>query len=260
MSVHRYLATSPDPLAQAARRLRLAVQNFTLPAPRIIVRPILWAFLAARAGSEYARRVLVCEPLFKAHCARYGRRVRTGAFLHWVCGRGDIVLGDDVLIDGKCHFLFAARFSDCPTLTVGDHSFIGHDCQFTIGRRITIGRHCLIAGQARLYDSDGHSTDPGARLAGLPPPEETVKPIVVNDNVWVGTGALILKGVTIGEGSVVAACAVVTRDIPPGVLVAGNPARIVRHLATPWRGNGHAAGEVPCLSSATELGTGTRMD
>jgi acetyltransferase-like isoleucine patch superfamily enzyme len=250
MGVHRYLATSDDALARSARRVRQAVRDFTLPAPRVITRPILWALLAARAASEFARRVLVCEPLFKAHCRRYGRRVRTGPFLHWVHGPGDIVLGDDVLIDGKCHFLFAARFADRPTLTIDDRTYIGHDCQFTVGRRITIGRHCLLAARVCLFDSDGHSIDPAARLAGLPPPPESSKPIVLGNNVWVGTGALILKGVTIGDDSIVAARAVVTHDIPSGVLVAGNPARIVKHLTAPWQGNG------PTRAWATHLREG----
>src|SRR5271169_4758216 len=153
MHVRRYLATSDDTLARTVRGIRHAVRNFTLPAPRIMTWPMLRTILAARAGSEFAWRVLVCEPLFKTHCARHGRRVRTGSFLHWVRGHGAIVLGDDVLIDGKCHFLFAARFVDRPTLSVGDSTYIGHDCQFTIGRRITIGRHCLIAAHANLFDS-----------------------------------------------------------------------------------------------------------
>jgi acetyltransferase-like isoleucine patch superfamily enzyme len=151
-------------------------------------------------------------------------------------------VGDDVLIDGRCHFLSAARFADRPTLDLGDRTYVGHDCQFSIGRRITIGRHCLIAARVSLFDSDGHSTDPASRLSGSPPPGESSEPIVLGDNVWVGTGATILKGVTIGEGSVVAACSVVTRDVPPGVLVAGNPARIVKSLAVIQYGNGPVRG------------------
>jgi acetyltransferase-like isoleucine patch superfamily enzyme len=230
MSLFRYLATSDDPLARLVRRGRRAVLDASLPAPRLVVRPILWAVLAVRHAGEFTGRVLVCEPLFKARCRRYGRRVRTGSFVHWISGPGDIELGDDVRVDGKCHFLFASRFADRPTLSVGDHVYIGHGCEFTIGRGIAIGRHCLIAAHSRLFDSDGHSTDPAARRAGLAPPEESSRPIVLRDNVWVGTGATILKGVTIGEGSVVAACAVVTRDVPAGVVVAGNPARIVKQL------------------------------
>ena len=168
----KYLATSDDLIARIARCVRDGLRTFTIPTPKIVMRPILWAVLSARAATNLARRVLICEPLFKAACARYGRRVRTGPLLHWVHGCGDIVLGDDIVIDGKCHFLFAARFVDRPSLIIGDHTYIGHDCQFTVGRRITIGRHCLIAAHVSLFDSDGHSTDPAIRMAGLPPPRK----------------------------------------------------------------------------------------
>src|SRR3954451_19485790 len=116
MSIRRYCAPSDEPFARSVRRTHRAVRDFTLPAPRIVFRPILWAVLAARSLAHLARRLLICEPLFKAHCEQFGRRVRTGSYLHWVDGRGDILIGDDVLIDGKCHFLFAARFADRPTL------------------------------------------------------------------------------------------------------------------------------------------------
>ena len=145
-------------------------------------------------------------------------------------GQGDIIVGDDVLVDGKVGIAFAARFADRPTLTIGDHTILSHNCQLTVGRRITIGSHCLIASDVRLYDSDGHPTDPAARLAGSPPPEESSRPITIGDNVWIGTASIILKGVAIGAGSVVAAGSVVTKDVPPGVLVAGHPARVVRRL------------------------------
>ena len=145
----------------------------------------------------------MCEPLFKAYCTRYGRGVRTGTYIHWVQGKGRILLGDGVLVDGKCSFTFAARYSPDPTLEVGDHTVLSHDCSFAVGRRITIGRHCLIANGVWMADTNGHPTDPADRLAGLPAPAEKVRPITVGDNVWIGSRCLILPGTTIGEGSVV---------------------------------------------------------
>jgi acetyltransferase-like isoleucine patch superfamily enzyme len=59
-----------------------------------------------------------------------------------------------------------------------------------------------------------------------------MRPVVLGDDVWVGAGAVILKGVTVGDGAVVAARAVVTRDVPADTVVAGNPARVVKRLAT----------------------------
>ena len=135
-----------------------------------------------------------------------------------------------MLVDGKCSFTFAARYAPDPTLEVGDHTVLSHDCSFAVGRRITIGRHCLIANGVWMADTNGHPTDPADRLAGLPAPAEKVRPITIGDNVWIGSRSLILPGTTIGEGSVVSAMSVVRGEIPPYTLVAGNPARPVCSL------------------------------
>ncbi len=229
-SLIQFLASSDHPVARIVRRARRAVLTFTLPAPRAVVRPLLVTFLGLRHAYYFAKRVFVCEPLFKAYCTRYGRGVRTGTYIHWVQGKGRILLGDGVLVDGKCSFTFAARYSPDPTLEVGDNTVLSHDCSFAVGRRITIGRHCLVANGVWMADTNGHPTDPADRLAGLPVPAEKVRPITIGDNVWIGSRCLILPGTTIGEGSVVSAASVVRGEIPPYTLVAGNPARPVGSL------------------------------
>ena len=100
-----------------------------------------WRFAACGTTRT---RLLICEPLFKAHCQSSGRGV-TDVFIHWITGRGDIIIGDDVLVDGKCSITFASRYAAAPSLIVGDHTGIGHGCTFSMGQRITIGRHCRIA-------------------------------------------------------------------------------------------------------------------
>lgn len=229
-SLYQFLATSNHPAARTARGLRRRIQGVSLPAPRPLVKPMLWAFLGLRSVYYFGKRVLVCEPLFKAYCRCHGRGLRTGVYIHWVQGKGDLILGDDVLVDGKSTFSFAARFTARPTLIVGDHTSIGHNCRFSVGKRITIGRHCEIASDVWMLDSSGHPSDPEARLAGLPPSPEEVRPIVIEDNVWIGSRSVIFPGVTIGEGSIVSAASVVTGDVPANTLVAGNPARKVRSL------------------------------
>ena len=193
----------------------------------------LGVFLFFRSVFYWMRRVLVAEVLFKAYCRSYGRRLRTDIFIHWVQGRGDLIIGDDVVIDGKCTFTFAARYTRRPTLIVGSGSGIGHECAFTIGKSITIGRKCRIATGVWMFDSHGHPADPQTRLQDFAAPEAEVKPIRIEDNVWIGGRAVIYPGVTIGEGSVVSACAVVTADVPPYSIVAGNPARRIGTLPQP---------------------------
>lgn len=225
LRLRRILAASEHPAARLARKARGVIIHFTLPAPRLLTKPLLWTYLGLRSTYYYTMRVFICEPLFKAQCTRFGRGVRTDAYVHWIQGKGRLLIGDDVLVDGKCSFTFACRFSDAPTLEIGDHTGIGHGCTFVVGKRISIGSHCRIAGNAWFYDSIGHARDPAARLAGMPPDPGEVQPITIGDNVWIGARAIIGPGVTVGEGSIIAAAAVVNSDVPPYTIVAGNPAR-----------------------------------
>jgi carbonic anhydrase/acetyltransferase-like protein (isoleucine patch superfamily) len=195
-----------------------------------VVVPLLWVFLGVRGIYYWVFRIFVAEPLFKAYCHRHGRNLRTDVYIHWVQGKGHLIIGDDVLVDGKCTFTFAARFRDRPTVTIGDRCGIGHNCSFTVGKSITIGNDCRIAAGVWMFDSYGHPSDPKARRENQPPTDADVKPIVVQDNVWIGRQAVIFPGVTVGEGSVVSACAVVTLDVAPYSIVAGNPARRIGML------------------------------
>jgi hypothetical protein len=92
---------------------------------------------------------------------------------------------------------------------------------------IDIGPDCIL-GQAHVMDTDMHSLAVDRRRN----PEAPVRraPVIIERNVWVARGAVILPGVTIGEGSVIGYGSVVSHDIPPGVVAAGNPARVVRSL------------------------------
>jgi acetyltransferase-like isoleucine patch superfamily enzyme len=93
----------------------------------------------------------------------------------------------------------------------------------TIGQRVLVGANCVIT------DTDFHPLDPIARRED--PTRGQTAPVVIGDDVFIGMGAIILKGVTIGPGSVIGAASVVTRDVPAGAVCAGNPARVVRTLS-----------------------------
>jgi acetyltransferase-like isoleucine patch superfamily enzyme len=113
---------------------------------------------------------------------------------------------------------------DGRNISIGRTVFIGYDCTFTGHAPITIGDDVMIAHRVNLITS-GHPVPPGQRRDAI-----TAAPITIGTNVWIGAAATVLPGVTIGAGSMVAAGAVVTRDVPPATLVAGNPARVVREL------------------------------
>ena len=194
---------------------------------------MLWVFVGVRSIYYFLIRVFICTPLFKAYCAKYGKNLRTGNFIHWVQGKGDLIIGDNVRIDGKSTFTFAARFTHRPTLIIGDNTAIGHGCTFTVGKQIVIGRDCVISGETLILDSNGHRTDPAARLTRSPPCAEEVRNVIIGDRVWIGRQCIIFPGVKIGEGSVVSAGSVVRTHVPPYSVVAGNPARVMFRLKPP---------------------------
>lgn len=242
MALTHFLATSDNFVARAARKAVRTVRELSIPAPKIVVVPVLHGVLAARSMYYFGARVFVCEPLFKAYCKEYGENFHTGTFLHWVRGSGDIILGDNVLLDGKISINFGARHSERPVFRVGNNSGINHGSAITIAKSVTIGSHCRLAGGVTIFDSPGHPTDPELRKLGHPPRTEDVKPVTIEDNVWIGRDAVICPGVTVGEGSVVSGWSVVMSDVAPYSIVAGNPARKIGVLpridaaATPIEG------------------------
>lgn len=101
--------------------------------------------------------------------------------------------------------------------------YMNHDCVIDCFDSISIGHNVVISERVVLRDSDNHSiNDIGDRLS-----DET-SPIMIGDHVWIGMNVIVLKGVAIGEGSIVAAGSVVNKDVPPHCLVAGVPAKVVK--------------------------------
>jgi acetyltransferase-like isoleucine patch superfamily enzyme len=227
MSFRRFVAGSGHPLARAARSLYNGFYAFSLPIPRPVAVGARIGYEAAREAWWFGLRTLVSEPLFKASCTQHGRNLHTGSMIHYIRGKGDIIVGDDVIFDGKCGITFAQRYSERPQLVIGNDCGFSHGCMFTIGKSITIGNHVRIASGVRLFDTPGHPLDPEVRRAGGPPDATEVKPIVIHDDVWIGRDAVICPGVTIGEGAVISLRAVVVSNVPAFAIVAGNPARVI---------------------------------
>lgn len=232
-SWRHWAARSPHPLAAFLRAAKKRLAYFTLPAPRVVVLPMLWIFLFLRAIVFFIRSKLIAEPLLKAYATKVGRGVTAGIYVPWVLGRGELVLGDYVRFDGKISINFAASFVARPRLVIGEHTDVAHGTSFVVGREIRIGAHVQIAANCSFRDSGGHASDPESRRAGKPPADEDVKAIVVHDNVWIGNGAMILPGSEIGEGSIVAARSIVSGSVAAYTIVAGNPARRVGTLPRP---------------------------
>lgn len=120
--------------------------------------------------------------------------------------------------------LFPPFTTDCgKNTTFGEYAFVNSGCRFQDQGGITIGDYCQI----------GHNVVIATLNHGLRPEERrniTPAPVVLERNVWVGSNATILPGVTVGENAVIAAGAVVTKDVPPNTIVGGVPARVIRTI------------------------------
>jgi maltose O-acetyltransferase len=110
-------------------------------------------------------------------------------------------------------------------ITLGAGSFLNFNCVILDVVPVTIGDRVQIASAVQILAAD-HPRDVATRAALL----ENGRPIVIEDDVWIGGGAILCPGVTVGAGSVIGAGSVVTRDVPPGVVAAGNPCRVLRDV------------------------------
>ena len=108
-------------------------------------------------------------------------------------------------------------------MRIGKWTTIGYHTHLFATSTITIGDNCLIAPFCYLVDAN-HSI---RRNSLIREQEMSAAPITIEDDVWMGTGAVILKGITVGQGAVISAGAIVAEDVPPYAIVGGNPAKVI---------------------------------
>jgi acetyltransferase-like isoleucine patch superfamily enzyme len=169
------------------------------------------------------------EPLLRSQCAEVGRGLWMEK-LPYIVGKGSIIIGDYVRLSGMPSIAFSSKLHPNPKLSIGNRTFIGHGVRFAIAQKITVGNHCYIAGGTVISDNDGHPTDHLKRRLNQPPKKEKVRPVVIGNDVWIGRDVVILKGVTIGDRAIIGTRSVVTKDVHPDTIVAGNPAKEIQNI------------------------------
>lgn len=147
-------------------------------------------------------------------------------------GEGTLIIGNRNLFGyrpaprlGTGEILLQARHPSA-TLTIGDANIFSNNVSIVANGEIAIGFGCQIGDQVSVYDCDFHEINPQTRCQSVGP----VRPVSIGNNVWLGSRVMVLKGVTIGENSVVAAMSVVTKSVPANCIVGGNPAKIIRSI------------------------------
>jgi acetyltransferase-like isoleucine patch superfamily enzyme len=228
------------PFYARLKRLGKAVLTFQVPIPRAL-DPIYVSILnLLHLKFEVEERInaaCFAFPVLRARCVSIGKRLRMDVLPH-VTGPVKVYLGDDVRLSGWI-VISGGRVFDEPEFRVGNRSFIGGGCLFSVAKSITIGDDVLVAGDCTVSDYSAHPLDPEKRIAGEQIDPEDVRTVRIENKAWVGRGVTILPGVTIGEGAVVGAAAVVTKDVPPGHICVGNPGRLLsRTVYEPRPGRG----------------------
>lgn len=168
-----------------------------------------------------ARAVLRAQWSFRG--AQLGPRVRC-------FGRPNVRLGGEMILDDRVRIMSDVATTELGvgpggTLHIGSRTFVNYGTSIAAGESVTIGANCLIGTHVLIADNDFHRLEADRRNEA-----PDTDPVVLADNVWIGQRAMVLKGVTIGENSVVAAGSVVTKDVPANTVVGGVPARILRDL------------------------------
>jgi acetyltransferase-like isoleucine patch superfamily enzyme len=177
-----------------------------------------------------------CNQIMASRCDHLGRHVRWDGDVPLVYGDGRIHIGDHVNVGDRQTWVVGLKVYDDARLIIGDYTTINYQTLISVAKEVRIGSHCALAGEIKIFDNNSHSLDWVARRAHLPITEADVAPVIIEDDVWIGSNCIILKGVHVGRGAVIAAGSVVTRDVPEFTLVAGVPARPIKRLPAAGKG------------------------
>lgn len=147
-------------------------------------------------------------------------------------GRGKLQIGEDNCFGYYCApksgdgaLLIQSRKSGAE-IRIGTKNSFSNNVTIIANEKIVFGNGCRIGDNVSIFDCDFHELDPAHRGRSHGP----TRPVTIGNNVWIGSRVTVLKGVTIGDNSVVGAMSLVTRSIPPDCIAAGNPARVISKL------------------------------
>ena len=217
-----------DGLLRHTRRAWRALLSVRLP----VVRPVVALVFAVSGLAEriwpLLLKIIYREPMLRYRCRRVGARLELEGAMPQIMGNGTIEIGDDVLIGSRNTWIVGFKVSRDAQLVIGNRVSVNYQTTISVAKRVSIGDDTMMATNVLILDNPSHPLSPARRLRRESFAIADASPVIIGRNVWIGTGAIILAGVTIGDNSIVAAGSVVTKPVPPNTLVGGNPARIIR--------------------------------
>lgn len=206
-------------------------RQFEFPLIRIIHSPIYHIHKMVTGLFSAMVRIFYWTPLFKSRLKNNPKGLYLYSGMPLLLGPLSIQMGNNCRASGHSTISGRASKSINPSLIIGDNVGISWQNEIFVGDRIEIGNNVRLAVKVRLVGYPGHPVDPEARAKGLPDSDDQVGNIIIEDDVWLTAGVTVMGGVRIGAGTIVATGSVVTKDLPPGVLAGGIPAKIIRPLS-----------------------------
>jgi acetyltransferase-like isoleucine patch superfamily enzyme len=192
----------------------------------------LLRFMARHGMLTPKYALLIVRLLRKRFLTPYGRRLKLDG-LCFIGPRVTIQIGKDARVElGRWSWLGHGTKIRCHegVVSIGAKTVLGQECTLSAYQRVSIGRECVIADRVMLIDFDHGvvEVERPIRLQGI-----YKRDTLVGNNVWIGYGACILRGVSVGDNAIIGTNAVVTKDVPANAVVGGVPARILRMREAP---------------------------
>lgn len=226
-----WLKHSDYPLAKTLFKVAKRIRRAELRFPQTANQFIYTLYVTIKSLLETLSRLLIAQPAFRGRCQKVGSKLYLYGGVPLVTGPLHIECGHSCRISG--HTTFSASSHVCqPTLFIGDNVGIGWQTTIAVGTTVTIHDNVRIAGGCNLFGYSGHPLDAKSRAQGKPDELERVGSITIEKDAWLGSRVIVQPGVVIGEGAIIAAGSVVTCDIPPFVIAAGAPAKVINTLPT----------------------------
>ncbi|MFA0439326.1 acetyltransferase [Vibrio sp. 10N.286.49.C2] len=228
-----WLKNHPSPWGPRLFVFLKQCRNASLPTPRWFNKSLYIVCTSARDAFATLTRVFVYTPAFKGRLQQCGQALYLYGGLPFISGPVSISVGNQCRISGQTTFSGRSTTTpsaSVPQLIIGNNVGIGWQVTMAIGQTIELQDNVRIAGRCQLFGYSGHPLDAVKRAKGEPDEDYRVGSIVLEQDVWLGSDVTVQTGVRIGQGTIVAAGSVVTHDLPPFVIAAGSPAKVIKSI------------------------------
>jgi len=228
--IKQWAKTSDHLLARLIKQTWVSIKQFEIPSIPILFSVLYFMHVFIKQLVSDVLRILYYTPIFKARVSNCPKQLYLYGGLPVVIGSLNIIIGDKVRLAAMTTLSGRTVHGSKPLLKLGHNVGIGWRTAIAVGNKVIIGDNVRVAGDCFLAGYPGHPVNAKQRALGMPDTDDQVGDIILEDDVWLGTGVKVLPGVTIGQGTIVASGSVVTKSLPKNILAAGVPAKKIKDL------------------------------